>query len=245
MFKEGHWNNYHNTYNRRKVPASFSIPKDDGAAILETFRDFESKESLPSPIRAVFIGAAGPEAIKKMQEIFRGYISDGNPQDELTIVDIRDFNQRDYDAIFDKYRETTFLSKQDARELQFRDDSFNLILTHCLFPCLEDDGLNSVLEEMQRVTKPGGFGIHTFSEKTLLANVCGTVWATFRRKKAGMVYKYRSKNEIENFLNNNGFQISNLRSVYPYENLTVGCVKTENPVKYTGGLTSIREGYLY
>lgn len=236
--------NYSNVYQDREVPASFSSPKDDAPAIIRTYSVLESMEK-PARINALVLGVGDFEAIKKINNIFWHDISNGGFDDSLTIVDIRSFSEKDRLVLGDPYIDRTFLQQADARELPFEDNSFNLVLTHCFFPCFRNEDLESVLEEIDRVTVPRGMGIHTFRDTLFTGRALRRIWSSLDSKRAGCVYFDRSRGKMETFLNRNNFEIVSMRSMQGYascENLTVGCVKKYSPGinKYKGGVHLVR-----
>lgn len=238
--REAEIDNYTSVYQYRKVPVSFSCPKDDAPVITRTYSVLESMES-PTKVDALVLGVGGPKAVRKINNIFWESISNQNADNTLTIVDIRDFLEKDYLAISGEYSDRTFLQQADARNLPFEDNSFNLVLTHCFFPCLRDDNLKEVLEEIERVIVYGGFGIHTFRQTFFTGRAIRRLWSSLNSSRAGTVYFDRSINKMERMLNNNSFRIVSMRSKRGFascENLTVGCIKTpkEEIGKYDEGL---------
>jgi ubiquinone/menaquinone biosynthesis C-methylase UbiE len=237
--REGNIANYTEAYQYRKVPASFLSPKDDAPVISSTFSSLASIEK-PKSLNALVLGVGGPKAARRIAEIFWEDISRGNSEDTLTMVDIRDFLERDYDAVGEDYLDRTFLLQEDARDLSFDDESFNLVLTHCFFPCLRDEDLYEVLEEINRVTVDNGLGIHTFRSTSLLGRGVRRVWSALDMKKTGCKYYDRSDGKMEELLNSNGFEIKKMmsmrRSIEDCINLTLGCIKKERHMikKYSG-----------
>lgn len=243
--REANIADYTEAYQYRKVPASFSWPKDDAPVISRTFFSLASIEK-PKSLNALVLGVGGPKAAKRIAEIFWEDISRGNSEDTLTMVDIRQFLQRDCDAVGEDYLDRTFLLQEDARNLSFNDKSFNLVLTHCFFPCFKDEDLYKVLEEINRVTVDNGLGIHTFRSTSLFDRGLRKVWFTLNPKKAGCEYYDRTDSQMEELLNRSGYEIVNIRTMgrgfSDCENLTLGCIKKEEHEirKYSGGIYIVR-----
>ena len=243
--REANIADYTEAYQYRKVPASFSWPKDDAPVISRTFFSLASIEK-PKSLNALVLGVGGPKAAKRIAEIFWEDISRGNSEDTLTMVDIRQFLQRDCDAVGEDYLDRTFLLQEDARNLSFNDKSFNLVLTHCFFPCFKDEDLYKVLEEINRVTVDNGLGIHTFRSTFVLGRGLRRVWSALDTKRTGCKYYDRSDSKMEELLNSNGFEVKKMMSMgigrEDCINLTLGCIKKERHMikKYSGSRYVLR-----
>lgn len=225
---ESNWEYFYEEYNREKK--DFAVPREDAVVVSRMFSKLEnSVESPPSQLNALVIGVAGQKAIKETCENFWENISIDNENDNLFILDVRNFDNKDRREINLIGNDRTFLIQGNGCKLPFEDTSFNLVLTHCLFPCLNDEDLRLLIKEIDRVTVRRGLGIHTFRSCSDIEKFYSNSLRGLKRKKYGIKYYDRSEKEMEGILNSNNFQIMNKGAVgdgfIDSKNLTVGCEK--------------------
>lgn len=108
-----------------------------------------------------------------------------------------------------KYQLCRKLMKYDGRQIRILDQSFNSIISNCVFEHLED--LDFSLNELRRLLKPNGYLLTTVMSKvwedTLLGNkVLGQSYQRFLRKKQ-VHYNLLSSNEWQNRFEKAGFKV--------------------------------------
>jgi hypothetical protein len=228
MPREKNWENYYSSYQNN--PEVFTTPKDDARVISDMFFNLqETTENSPEYLSALVIGVAGSRAIREYSEIFWNGISPQEERDALTFLDIRDFDTRDRNSVKYSKEGKNFLVQADGTRLPFPDNSFNLVLTHCLFECISDRELEKILGEVGRVSVDGGFGIHTFVDCNGLGAILRKGASKLRKNKFGIDFNYRTSKGVEDCLNRNSFQIVDKgmmgSGINECQNLTVGCIK--------------------
>lgn len=226
MFKGDNWDRYYDTYNSKTE--KFTTPSDDSEVIRRTFATLKPVFEKEQPLSALVLGVAGSRSVADYSNVFWDGFSRDNEEDRLFFLDMRQFGEGDKMAV-ESAHEKSFLVQADGKRIPFQENSFNLVLTHCLFDCINDSSMENMLKEVDRVTIEGGLGIHTFVD-------CSKVGKLFRRNisklrvaEFGIDFHYRTVDEVEQILNKNNFQIFDMGlmgvGLNSCANLTVGCIK--------------------
>jgi hypothetical protein len=228
MLREKNWENYYSSY--EKDSEIFTTPKDDARVISDMFFNLQSvTENPPEYLSALVIGVGGSRAIREYSEIFWRGISPQGERDSLTFLDIRDFDTRDRNSTRYSREGKNFLVQADGTTLPFPKNSFNLVLTHCLFECISDREIEEIMTEVGRVSEDGGFGIHTFVDCNDIGAIFRKGFSKLRKKRFGIDFNYRTNREVDDCLNRNGFYIADKgmmgSGIDKCQNLIVGCVK--------------------
>jgi hypothetical protein len=222
------WEDYYNTY--RENSHRFTTPEDDARVISKIFYKLETVvEVSPTPLSTLVVGVGGSKAIRGYSKLFWENISSDKDLDTLVFLDIRNFDSEDKVAgkFFEK---EALLVQADGTMLPFEDNSFNLVLTHCLFECLSDQQLNKIMGEIDRVTMREGLGIHTFADcNNSIERAIRRGMNKLNKRRFGIDFNYRMEKDIEELLDRNNFNLVDMGMVgsgfNECQNLTIGCVK--------------------
>lgn len=233
MFGEENWDKYYEAYSNRRE--RFSVVNEDLPVLRRMYEKlgciFEKEHE---PLSALVLGAAGPRSIHDFSALFWNDISQNNGEDKLTFLDMRGFDEKDKEEA-NLCENETLLIRANGMQLPFEDGSFNLVLTHCLFECIDDSTLKNIVKELERVTTEKGIGIHTFADCQKSTKRIRRFKSIIRKHKYGISFHYRDLREIEEILNENKFQIIDVGFVgfglSELENLTVGCFKVSEKRK--------------
>lgn len=216
--KEQNWTKYHKIYARH--PEMFVTPENDRWPISKIsyvlglpFND-EKFDSL-------VLGVGGPVAVHEYTTLYPEVVRPSNGygvNDNLFFTDIRPFSKNDKTQSKDNP-----LFRSDGTVLPFKEGQLDLVMTHCLFDCIDNDELRNILKEMQRVTKLGGYGIHTFCLPSLWERIFKRPFVNMK-PILGIEYHTRTEKDILRCFANSGFQIIDLATDDNNYRLTVGCI---------------------
>ena len=120
--------------------------------------DLQSQDHLD----ILVVGTAGAESTKHHVTMWPGILRSPQSSDTLTICDTCELPLAASQKMLSEHQpvHTIQTVQADGTQLPFTNGSFDIVVTHCLFECIDDDTLYRLVQECGRVTRGAGIDLH-------------------------------------------------------------------------------------